>query len=190
MRKIAKYALLLVGAALVLAGCGEEVPPDEKMTLDDVKTAYEQTADATVIANTIEVKVTANSLVQYTRERTYTLEGSAYTVTEESKTLNSLEAEEAYTLASDTFTATKAETFGANLVISGDNLQNVTFGETKVTASVKAGREDEFLSVQSFAAEVTGMKVEFTLGEDGLAAITVTFVSGLSSVTVATTYSY
>lgn len=181
MKKFIGFALVSALGAALIAGCAGH------SALDGARAAYEKTADAVAIEQTVEVK--RGSLPRYIEARTFTLGEEGYAVEETVSVLNSLDAEEPYNTVSRNYTAEKAETFAGDLVITSENLE-LTASEPDVAARVIAGREEEFLSVESLPAAVTEMSVLFTAGETGLTKLVITFSSGTDDVTVTVIYSY
>lgn len=185
MKKFWKYALILVGATAILSACGGS---EESLTLDHVKNAYEEIRSSVKIEQTIEIK--SGMLVQYSSRRDYVLSGEEYLVHEETTRLNPHTEEDAVTHETKDYSRTKAETFSSTLNISDTCLQEISVADGTLTATVKEGAEEEFLSVESFSAPVENMKVSFTLKDGRMAEIEISYRSGASDVGIVLQYLY
>lgn len=193
MKKLWLIALSAMCAATVVfaAGCGKE---DDKggadaLTLQTVAAAYGSVFDATKIEESTEIK--QGKLVQYTEEKAFVLSEGSYTVTGSSKRLNPLEGEasEAYTETPIAYTVQKADAFTATLDLNEAYFETVTTENSSLTAAVKTGKEKDFLKQQSLS-DVSSMKVTFTMNGETLGSIVITYVSGLSDVTVSVGFTY
>lgn len=192
MKKFWKIALVIAGiATLALGGCVIEEEPEEPakgLTLGAVRTAYATVSEAKKIEERIEIK--SGALVQYTEERAYTLSGDAYTVTGTTARLNTLDADEAYTETTlEAYTVEKSEAFAGALGLADANVEKVTATETELSLSVKAGKEKAFFALEELK-EVSSMKATFTMAEAKLGEVTVSYVTGTSTVTVTLSFTY
>ena len=199
MKKIWKIAMVVTcAAAFVFAACndgeeqkpngGTETPEEQGLTIETVRKAYETISQATKIEENIEIK--SGALVQYTEEREYSLSEGAYTVTGSTKKLNGLDANEAYTETEiEAHTVSKADAFNGVLGLDEANVENVTVNENTLSLSVKAGREKDFLKLQTLT-NADAMKATFALDETKLGEVEITYSAGTSTVTVTLTFTY
>lgn len=186
MNKFWKSAVLLAGAVVMLAGCGES-GEDGELSLRDVQTAYGSVSDAATIEQSIEIR--QGSLVQYTETKKYTLTEGAYTVSEETQRLNPLTEAEAYSLETKSYTVSKSEAFAASLAIEDSYLVEISVAEDTLTAKIKPGEEKNFLALGTLTA-VSDMTVSFTMENKQLDTIRIGYVSGASAVTIAVHFAY
>ena len=186
MKKQWKLALLIVCAAtMIFAACGGKA---DELTLEAVKEAYDTVSQATKVEESIEIKQA--KIVQYSERKEYALSGDTYTVTGSTKTLNGLEADDAYTLAEiETYTVNKAEAFTGALGLSEANVESATAEDGKLTVSVKAGKEKDFFNLQTLA-DVSSMQAVFAVTSSRLDEVVVTYTSGTSTVTVSIAFTY
>ena len=192
MKKYWKIALVIAGVAtLALGGCVIEEEPEEPvkgLTLGAVRTAYATVSEAKKIEERIEIK--SGALVQYTEEREYSLSEGTYTVTGSTKKLNGLDASEAYTETEiEAYTVGKADAYNVRLGLDDAYVENVTVNGNTLSLSVKAGKEKDFLKLQTLT-NVSTMKASFELNEAKLNEVEITYSTGTSTVTVTLAFTY
>ena len=183
-----RYILLtaiLVLAALACAACTKLTP------MEQISKYYEETANATKIEQKIEIK--KGSMLQYESTKTYSKQDSGYLVTGTEKTLNSLTAETPY------IENTINETMQGNAeIVAALKLDESYFGEdltidgNGLTASVKSEHVKDVLTLtdSELAAQVDNMKLSVTVSDAHLTALTITYDSGESDVTITLAYTY
>lgn len=202
-KKIIALLLAALCGLFLLTACEDTLvdpepdlpPPDDVVdepTLEDlvelVGDKYEKIAEATEIASKIEIK--HGALTQYESNKSYKKEGSTYAVTGTVKTLNGLDAAEAYT------TAEVNETVQAGTFVSALNLNASYFTALDVKDGVFVGEVNDsyYASVlgigETLPAPVHGMTLRIGTDDTHVEEIAISYVSGSSDVSIVLTFAY